>query len=68
VPQHLKGSEQGLVGYWKLNEGPGGTVFDSTVAGNHGPLMGARASARAHARIRAHLRTRAHARARICAS
>jgi hypothetical protein len=40
--QFLKGTEPGLVGYWKLNEGPTASIFDSAVAGNHGPLMGAR--------------------------
>lgn len=36
----VKGSEPGLVGSWRLNEGPGGIVFDQTVAANHGLVNG----------------------------
>ncbi|MFQ6036135.1 MAG: LamG-like jellyroll fold domain-containing protein, partial [Sedimentisphaerales bacterium] len=37
----LSGSEDGLVGYWKLNEGEGATVFDHSPNQNHGTIAGA---------------------------
>ena len=36
----LDGSEEGLVGYWKFNEGRGDTAYDMTVNKNHGSLGG----------------------------
>ena len=33
--------EEGLVGYWKLNEGTGSTAYDSSDEGNHGQIYGA---------------------------
>merc|ERR1711998_264172 len=36
----LGGGERNLVGYWRLNEGPGGMVFDQTFQMNHGPIKG----------------------------
>lgn len=38
--RELTGSEAGLVGYWKFNEGSGTTANDSTANGNHGTLNG----------------------------
>ncbi|MFQ5633569.1 MAG: LamG domain-containing protein [bacterium] len=35
---NLSGSEEGLVGLWKLNEGKGQIVFDETANVNHGHL------------------------------
>lgn len=37
---YLNGDETDLKGYWKMNEGNGNTVFDSTSAGNHGTIIG----------------------------
>jgi len=37
----LSGGEEGLVGYWKLNEGSGITVFDSSPNKNHATIAGA---------------------------
>ena len=37
----LIGSETGLVGYWKLNEGTGTTALDSTANANNGTINGA---------------------------
>jgi hypothetical protein len=39
--KQLTGSEPGLVGYWKLNEPSGETVFDSSVNHNDGTITGA---------------------------
>jgi hypothetical protein len=36
----LTGDEEGLVGYWKLNEGSGTVANDSTANNNHGTLYG----------------------------
>jgi hypothetical protein len=36
--QTLTGSESGLAGYWRLNEGSGQIVVDSTANGNNGQL------------------------------
>lgn len=36
--KRLTGSESGLVGYWKTNEGTGFTIYDSTSGGNDGTL------------------------------
>ena len=33
--------EEGLVGYWKLNEGTGSTAYDSSDEGNNGQICGA---------------------------
>ncbi len=38
--QELDGSEQGLVGYWKFNEGMGDIANDLTINANHGLLQG----------------------------
>ncbi|MBM7603171.1 glycosyltransferase involved in cell wall biosynthesis [Metabacillus crassostreae] len=37
----LSGNEQGLFGYWKMNEGNGNIVHDSTKNQNHGIINGA---------------------------
>jgi hypothetical protein len=34
----LSGTEEGLIGYWKFNEGVDDSIFDSSVYGNHGQL------------------------------
>ena len=39
--QELSGNEEGLVGYWKFNEGAGDTAFDSSPTQNHGTIVGA---------------------------
>lgn len=36
----LTGTERGLVGYWRINEGPSGMVFDNSSYGNSGPIKG----------------------------
>ena len=36
----LTGTERGLVGYWRINEGPGAMVFDHSSYGNVGPIKG----------------------------
>ena len=36
----LTGTERGLVGYWRMNEGPGAMVFDFSSYGNAGPVKG----------------------------
>ena len=36
----LNGTERGIVGYWRLNEGPGAMVFDFSSYGNVGPIKG----------------------------
>jgi hypothetical protein len=38
--QELRGSEEGLVGYWKFNEGEGTTAADSSPSQNHGTITG----------------------------
>ena len=38
--KELTGTEEGLVGYWKLNEGSGIIAYDSSVNDNHGTLYG----------------------------
>lgn len=38
--KELTGSESGLAGYWKLNEGSGTIAHDSTANNNHGTLEG----------------------------
>jgi hypothetical protein len=38
--QRLTGSESGLVGYWRLDEGTGDTVYDATANDNDGTLGG----------------------------
>ncbi|MFB0525185.1 MAG: LamG domain-containing protein, partial [Phycisphaerae bacterium] len=37
----LSGSEEGLLGYWKLDEGEGVIVYDSSPNQNHGTIEGA---------------------------
>jgi hypothetical protein len=37
---NLTGTEEGLVSYWKLNEGLGTIAHDSTTNNNHGTLVG----------------------------
>lgn len=39
--RELIGTESGLVGYWKLNEGSGSTASDSTANANNGTITGA---------------------------
>ena len=36
----LNGTERGLVGYWRLNEGPGYAAFDFSSYNNIGPIKG----------------------------
>ena len=36
----LRGTEEGLVGYWKFNEGQGTTAFDSSPKPHNGTLVG----------------------------
>jgi len=36
----LNGTERGLVGYWRINEGPGAMVFDFSSYNNVGPIKG----------------------------
>ena len=38
--KELTGTEEGLAGYWKLNEGSGTIAHDSTANDNHGTLHG----------------------------
>jgi hypothetical protein len=40
MSSELTGTEEGLVGYWKLNEGSGTTAHDSTANNNTGTLYG----------------------------
>lgn len=37
----IPANETGLVGYWKMNEGSGPTIFDATVNSNNGAIIGA---------------------------
>lgn len=37
----LRGNEEGLVGYWPLDEGQGSTVSDRSKTGHHGQIAGA---------------------------
>lgn len=39
--RQLTGKEEGLVGYWPLDEGSGTTVYDKTSKGNNGTIHGA---------------------------
>jgi photosystem II stability/assembly factor-like uncharacterized protein len=39
--RQLRGSEEGLVGYWPFNEGSGRVVYDLTNHENHGGIFGA---------------------------
>ncbi|MDJ0598429.1 MAG: patatin-like phospholipase family protein [Crocosphaera sp.] len=39
--QRLQGNEQGLIGYWPLNDGTGKTIKDHSNHGNDGTLVGA---------------------------
>jgi hypothetical protein len=36
----LNGTERGLVGYWRINEGPGAMVFDSSSYSSVGGIKG----------------------------
>jgi len=36
----LTGTERGIVGYWRINEGPGAMVFDGSSYNNVGPIKG----------------------------
>ena len=36
----LNGTERGIVGYWRINEGPGAMVFDFSSYNNVGPIKG----------------------------
>jgi len=36
----LSGTERGIVGYWRINEGPGAMIFDHSSYGNVGPIKG----------------------------
>ncbi len=36
----LSGTEEGLIGYWKMDEEAGTTILDSTANGNHGTVLG----------------------------
>ena len=36
----LNGTERGIVGYWRINEGPGAMVFDFSSYNNVGPVKG----------------------------
>ena len=38
MAQELEGNEEGLVGYWKFNEGTGTTAYDSSPSGIHGTI------------------------------
>lgn len=38
MTKHLSGSEPGLVGYWRMDEGSGQTIFDATPFHNDGQL------------------------------
>jgi hypothetical protein len=38
--RELAGNEPGLIGYWRFNEGSGGTAFDQSSNGNDGTLHG----------------------------
>ena len=40
MSSELTGTEEGLVGYWKFNEGSGTTAYDSSPNDNHGTLEG----------------------------
>jgi hypothetical protein len=41
MTHELRGTEEGLVGYWKLNEGQGTTVLDSAPVPHNGTIVGA---------------------------
>ena len=36
----LNGTERGIVGYWRINEGPGAIVYDGSSYSNLGPIKG----------------------------
>jgi hypothetical protein len=36
----LTGAERGIVGLWRINEGPGGMIFDLSNYNNIGPIKG----------------------------
>ena len=40
ISSELMETEEGLIGYWKLNEGSGTTAYDSSPNDNHGTLVG----------------------------
>jgi hypothetical protein len=39
--REISGDEEGLVGYWRFNEGEGTTAYDTSPYENHGALVGA---------------------------
>jgi hypothetical protein len=39
--REVSGGEEGLVGYWRFNEGEGTTAFDTSPYGNHGTITAA---------------------------
>ncbi len=39
--KELEGNEDGLMGYWKFDEGEGDILHDSSTYGNHGTIFGA---------------------------
>lgn len=39
ISEELNGDESGLIGYWKMNEGEGDSIFDATTNDNHGKMM-----------------------------
>ena len=41
MSQELLGSEEGLIGYWKFNDGAGATAYDSSPSERHGTITGA---------------------------
>ena len=53
----LTGTERGIVGYWRINEGPGAMVFDQSSYGNIGPINGC---------VRTRDRPRLYAKTRRC--
>ena len=36
----LSGTERGISGYWRLNEGPGAMIFDTSSYNSVGPIKG----------------------------
>ena len=38
MSHHLEGTEEGLVGYWRMDEGSGQMLVDYSYNGNHGQL------------------------------
>ncbi len=42
MEQELAGDEEGLIGYWKFDEGEGDILHDSSPYANHGTIVGAK--------------------------